>query len=321
LNNVKNRFFPLPKSAAKGLENEPKITDFNFIKKLSSSSLGCVIMAQHKVTKAEYVIKAINKRNEANQAKKTYYQREIEIMYKIHHPNVVKLFGHFEDDYYCYSIMEYILFGNVYDLIPKGDTKRFTTNICASIIKDVISAVYFLHNMKPPIIHRDIKPENVLLSKNLAAKLTYFIWSNYIQEDEKRTTTCGTPIYLAPEIIQEKSHDEAVDIWCIGVLLFELITGNVPFQGNDIETLENNILELNITWPKDMDKDAQNLIKKILILEPKQRLPLEEMLKHPFITKYFPDAAKCLIKPEIGVLYKPYIISKDTPETWKPEKI
>ena len=85
------------------------------------------------------------------------------------------------------------------------------------------------------------------MSDGLVAKLTDFGWSNYIQEDEKITTVCGTPIYLAPEIFEEKGHDEAVDIWCIGVLLFELVTTAVPFRGNDIDTLKENILKLKIT--------------------------------------------------------------------------
>jgi aurora kinase len=321
LNNVKSRFLPMPESAVKGLEHEAKITDFEILKELGSGSFGNVYLVKHKETKAEFAIKAIDKRNKTNQEEKPYFRREVEVMYKIHHPNVVKLFGHFEDNNYCYFIMEYISKGNVYNLLPTDKKKRLSTKVCASIIKDIICAVYFLHNMKPPIIHRDIKPENVLLSEGLVAKLTDFGWSNYIQEDEKRTTVCGTPIYLAPEILQEKGHDEAVDIWCIGVLLFELVTATVPFQGNDIDTLKENILKLKITWPKDINTDAKNLIMKILKLDPKQRLPLEEMLKHPFITKYVPDATNYLIKPEEGVQYKPFIICKDDPKTWKPEKI
>ena len=321
LNNVKTRFLPIPESAAKGLEHEAKITDFEILKELGSGSFGNVYLVRHKETKAEYAIKAIDKRNKTNQEEKPYFRREVEVMYKIHHPNVVKLFGHFEDNNYCYFIMEYISKGNVYNLLPTDKKKRLSTKVCASIIKDVISAVYFLHNMKPPIIHRDIKPENVLLSEGLVAKLTDFGWSNYIQENEKRTTVCGTPIYLAPEILEEKEHNEAVDIWCIGVLLFELVTAQVPFQGNDIDTLKENILKLKITWPKDINTDAKNLIMKILKLDPKQRLPLEDMLKHPFITKYVPDATKYLIKPEEGVQYKPFVVCKDDPKTWKPEKI
>jgi aurora kinase len=318
-NTIINRILPISQSVSKGLEPEPKLSDFTIIKELGSGSFGHVLLAQHKVTQVKYAIKAIDKRSNVNIQEMPYFIREIEIMYRVHHPNVVKLFGHFEDNNYCYFILEYIPQGNIYSIVQR--THMVTLQEIASIMKDVISAVYYLHHMKPKILHRDIKPENVLLDEGNHAKLTDFGWSNYIQEDEKRTTVCGTPIYLAPEILQEKGHDEAVDIWCIGVLLFELATATVPFQGNDIDTLKDNILKLKIAWPKDINTDAKNLIMKILKLDPKQRLPLEDMLKHPFITKYVPDATKYLIKPEEGVQYKPFIVSKDDPKTWKPEKI
>ena len=317
-NNVKSRFLPISESVAKGLEPEPKITDFQIVKELGAGSFGHVYLVTHKVTKVQYAIKAIDKRNKTNQEEKPYFRREIEVMYKIHHPNVVKLYGHFEDNNYCYFIMEYISKGNVYGLIPQDKKKRINNQIVASLIKDVISAVYYLHNMKPIIIHRDIKPENVLLADGLVAKLTDFGWSNYMQEDEKRTTVCGTPIYLAPEIIKEQGHDEKVDIWCIGVLLFELITGNVPFQGNDIDTLKDNILHLKIAWPKDINIDAKSVIKKILKSEPSARISLEEILQQPFFTKYFPNAVKSLIKPDENANYRPFIICKDNPKTWDP---
>ena len=318
INNVKNRFLPIPESVTKCLEPEPKITDFQITKELGAGSFGHVYLVSHKTTKAQYAIKAIDKRNKANQSEKPYFRREIEVMYKIHHPNVVKLYGHFEDNNYCYFIMEYIAKGNIFNLIPHDNKKRLNVKVVASLMKDVISAVYYLHHMKPIIIHRDIKPENVLLGDGLVAKLTDFGWSNYMQEDEKRKTVCGTPIYLAPEIIKEEGHDEKVDIWCIGVLLFELTTGNVPFQGNDIDTLKDNILHLRIVWPKDINIDAKNLIKKILKLDPGSRISLEEMLQHPFFTKHFPNAVNNLIKPGDQGEYKTFIISKDDPNHWEP---
>ena len=318
INNVKNRFLPIPESVTKCLEPEPKISDFQISKELGAGSFGHVYLVTHKTTKAQYAIKAIDKRNKENQSEKPYFRREIEVMYKIHHPNVVKLYGHFEDNNYCYFIMEYIAKGNIYNLIPHDNKKRLNAKVVATLMKDVISAVYYLHHMKPIIIHRDIKPENVLLAEGLIAKLTDFGWSNYMQEDEKRQTVCGTPIYLAPEIIKEEGHDEKVDIWCIGVLLFELITGNVPFQGNDIDTLKENILHLKIAWPKDINIDAKNLIKRILKLDPKARISLEEMLQHPFFTKYFPNALNDLIKPGEQGEYKTFIISKDDPNNWEP---
>ena len=320
LNTVKNRFLPKPQSALKCLEPEPNIKDFEIIKELGCGSFGRVFLARHKKTKVQYAIKAIDKKNKTNIEEKPYFRRELEVMYKIHHPNVVKLFGHFEDNNYCYFIMEYISKGNVYNLITLDKKKHLATKVVASIIKDVISATYFLHNMNPPIIHRDIKPENVLLNDGIVAKLTDFGWSNYIEEEKERKTVCGTPIYLAQEIIKEKGHDEKVDIWCIGVLLFELMTGTVPFQGKDIETLKSNILHLRISWPKEINKEAKDLITKILKLDPSERITLEDMLEHPFFTKYFPDANKSLILPDPNIIYKTFVVSKDDPKTWDPVK-
>ena len=317
LNPVVNRFLPIPESVLKGLEPEPKITDFTLIKELGVGSFGRVILVQHNKTQAQYAIKAIDKRNTTNIQEKPYFRREIEIMYRIHHPNVVKLFGHFEDNTYCYFIMEYIQGGNIYSYVPKNGIRKISTQQVASIIKDVISATYFLHNMIPPIIHRDIKPENVLLGSGMQAKLTDFGWSNYMQSEYKRTTVCGTPIYLAPEMISNSGHDEKVDIWCIGVLLFELMTGVQPWKGTDVNTVKMNISRLNINWPKNMDKKARDLISKILKYYPYERISLENMLMHPFFTQFFPNAISCLKRPD-DTKYKVFIISKDHPLTWNP---
>ena len=317
LNNVVNRFLPIPESVLKGLEPEPKITDFNLVKELGVGSFGRVVLVQHKVTQAQYAIKAIDKRNTTNIQEKPYFRREIEIMYRIHHPNVVKLFGHFEDNTYCYFIMEYIQGGNIYSYVPKNGIRTISTQQVASIIKDVISATYFLHNMVPPIIHRDIKPENVLLASGMQAKLTDFGWSNYMQGDYKRTTVCGTPIYLAPEMINNTGHDEKVDIWCIGVLLFELMTGVQPWRGTDVNTVKMNIVRLKINWPKNMDRKAGDLISRILRYNPEERISLESMLMHPFFTQFFPNAISCLKRPD-NTRYKVFIISKDHPLTWNP---
>ena len=317
-NNVTNRFLPIAESVLKNLENEAKLSDFNLLKELGAGSFGRVLLVQHKITQAKYAIKAIDKRNQANYEERRYFRREIEIMYRVHHPNVVKLFGHFEDNTYCYFIMEYIPGGNIYSLVPKNNIRQITTQQIASIMKDVISAVYFLHHMHPKIVHRDIKPENVLLDQGMVAKLTDFGWSNYMQGDMKRTTVCGTPVYLAPEIINNQGHDEHVDIWCIGVLLFELMAGYSPWQGNDVQTVKYNISRLKIQWPRDMDRDAADLISRILKYNPEERISLSQMLLHPFFTKFFPNAISSLIKPDNSIQYKVFIVSKDNPLTWNP---
>ena len=313
-NNVVSRFLPITQSVLDGLEAEPKITDFTLLKELGEGSYSHVLLAQHNITQAQYAIKAIDKRNKNNVEEKDYFRREAEIMYRINHPNIIKLYGHFEDNTYCYFIMEYMAGGNAYSLVPKYGQKKISPKMTASILKDVISATYYLHHMVPTIIHRDIKPENVLINAEMKAKLTDFGWSNYLNKtDMKRTTMCGTPIYLAPELVNNTGHDHRIDIWCIGVLMFELLTGLPPWIGDDVQTLKYNIARMNIRWPKNMDPDAMDLIKKTLRYNPDERISLRNMLMHPFFTKYFPNAVNCLIKPD-GSRQKTFVISRDNPQ-------
>ena len=225
INQAKNRFLPIPESVVKCLEPEQSINDFDIIKMLGVGSFGKVYSVRHKKTGVVYAIKEINKLNKNNQEGKPYFRREIEIMYKVHHPNVVRVFNHFEDSKNCYFVMEYVPGGDLLHFLQVGKTKALDTKKVAHIMQELISAVYYLHHMNPPIIHRDIKPENVLLDKDWRIKLTDFGWSNYADGKEIRSTYCGTPLYLAPEMIKEIGHDQHLDIWCIGVLMFELLTG------------------------------------------------------------------------------------------------
>ena len=319
LNDVKNRFLSLPRNATEGYEQEPIISDFECLKELGIGSFGKVYLVYHKVTKAKYALKTIDKLDEVNYEEKSYFAREIEIMYKLNHPNICKLYSHFEDNNYCYFLLQYIPKGSAYDIIPKNGKKQKNVKLVASVMKDLISAIYYLHNMNPPIIHRDIKPENILLDENSKAYLTDFGWSNYIRNNRSRSTICGTPLYLPPEMVTESGHNEKADIWCIGVLLFELMTGKVPFDGNDYTTVKCNIMKLNISWPSDIDPEVKDLISKILKKNPNDRLSIEKILSHSFFTKYFPNAVKELIKPDDRPM-KVFIVSTDDPNTWTPEK-
>ena len=189
---------PLSESVAKGLESEPTIQDFKIKKEIGTGSFGHVYLASHIKTNVDYAIKVIDKRNKTNIEGKPYFRREIEIMYKIRHSNCVRLFGNFEDENFCYFIMEYIPGGNLYSLMSLNRNTGLNIYLVARILRELVSAIHYLHNMNPPIIHRDIKPENVLLTDDSNIKLTDFGWSNYINfEGEQRLTFCGTPIYLA----------------------------------------------------------------------------------------------------------------------------
>ena len=201
-------------------------------------------------------------------------------------------------------------------LIKKSPNKILPINEVSHIIKQLVCAIYYLHNMNPPIIHRDIKPENILLDNNNIIKLTDFGWSNYINLTEIRNTFCGTPLYFSPEIIMGNGHDNKVDIWCVGVIIFELLIGRIPFIGKDRNTLMSNIVNGRICWDNNIDIDAKDLISKILIVDPNLRISLEEMIKHNFIRKFCGNCDLDLVKPSNFDFYEPYIISKDTPNNY-----
>jgi hypothetical protein len=149
-------------------------------------------------------------------------------------------------------------------------------------MREIISACEYLHSLSPPIIHRDIKPENILLDANDAAKLADFGWSNFFNDDRKRKTYCGTPEYLAPEMIGQAGHDESLDLWNLGVLMFELLTGKPPFEGGNQQELFANIKRVKINFPRDFSKLAKDLVIRLLKANPKQRISLEEMKNHPW---------------------------------------
>jgi len=317
-NSVFNRILPINKSVKLGLESEPKISDFTVIKELGQGSYGKVLLVRHNKTNIIYALKVIDKRLLLiNIEERNQFLREVQIMYKIHHPNVVKLFGHFEDNTYCYLLMEFVEGGELFSYIPENGNSKISTHQIASIIRDVISAIYYMHHMNPPIVHRDIKPENILVTSNMQAKLSDFGWSNYIQPGNKRNSICGSPVYLAPEMITRIGHDEKVDIWSIGVLLFELLTGDQAWAGDNVETVKYNICNLKISWPEDIDPLAADLISQILKIEPYERISLNDILNHPFFTQYFSNPTSCLIIPD-NKKYKTFIISQDNPLTYNP---
>ena len=316
-NNKFTRFLPLNESVEKGLELEPKISDFEIIKSLGNGSFSKVVLVKHKITKVKYALKIIDKNNQINIEEKSNFKREIEIMYKLNHINFIKLFSHFEDELYCYFIMEYIPYGNLYSYIKNNN--KIPPEKVSNLIKQLVSAIYYLHNMIPPIIHRDIKPENILLGENDIIKLIDFGWSNYINS-EIRNTFCGTPVYLAPEMIDGNGHNEKVDIWCIGILLFEMLIGRNPFYDNNRNNLIQNIMNVNISWDKNIDNDARNLIELILKKNPNDRIELKDIIKHKFIKKYNGNAENSLIKPEDTIFNDVYIVCKDNPIDFQRRK-
>lgn len=280
LNKVKQRCLILSPTVKECLEREGNKSDFfrEGERPIGKGGFGEVWKVIHKATNKLYCIKVIAKRSIIEQKMVDQMNREIEIMYKLNHPHIVKLVSHFEDDDSFYLIMNYASKGQLYTHLKKAG--RFDQKTAAQFLRETIYALQFLHSFKPPIIHRDIKPENILLDENQRVKLADFGWSNYETIDVERKTYCGTPEYLAPEMLYKKGHDTSVDIWSVGVLMFELLCGSSPFASSSQEELFSNIKKHKINWPNDFPHLAKNLINKILKPNPKDRISLEEILSH-----------------------------------------
>ena len=277
LNKVKKRSLILSPTVNAGLEPEGKISDFEKDKEIGKGGFGLVWKVIHKKTQKVYCIKVIEKAGIIQQKLEAQMNREIEIMYILNHPHCLRLKNHFEDDQNFYLVMPLAHKGQLYRVLRKF--RKFDERTAAQILRETISALQYLHSFNPPIIHRDIKPENLLLNNGGRILLADFGWSNF-SDGDVRKTFCGTPEYIAPEMLLKKGHDTRVDIWSVGVLMFELLAGYSPFVAKNNQDLYQNIRRLKIQWPKDMPPLAKNLIGKILKLNPLERPSLQEILDH-----------------------------------------
>ena len=277
LNDVKNRCLILSPTVNAGLEPEAKISDFEKEREIGKGGFGLVWKVIHKKTQKVYCIKVIEKKGIIEQKLVDQMNREIEIMYILNHPHCLRLKNHFEDDNNFYLVMPLAVKGQLYKVLRKF--RKFDERTTAQILRETISALQYLHSFNPPIIHRDIKPENLLLNEGGRVLLADFGWSNF-SDGDVRKTFCGTPEYIAPEMLLKKGHDTRVDIWSIGILMFELLSGYSPFVAKSNQELYSNIRKLKIHWPRDMPPLAKNLITKILKLDIKERPSLQEILDH-----------------------------------------
>lgn len=269
--------FP-PPSVKAGIEKQPCLSDFQEKEQLGKGSFGRVFLGHHIDSNISYAIKEMSKKK--NMGK--YINKELEIMYSVYSKHIVRLYSHFEDSNNVYFVMEYCQGGNLYTLKKTSKNEKLDEKRIVKIINGLVSSLNTLHNHSPPIVHRDLKLENVLLDANDEIKLTDFGWSNFLVDEELRETYCGTFNYMPPEIISGQKQDHNVDIWCLGVLLYEISTGKLPFLGNNLE-VTRQIQSGKIYFPHDLDFQLKDLISKLLKVNPKGRMQLKEVLMHPYV--------------------------------------
>ena len=287
LNDIQNRLFILSPTVELGFERECNKYDFICDKKpLGKGAFGEVWKVTHELSKKNYCIKMINKKEIFEQKLVNQINKEICIMYNINHPYSIKLYNHFEDNEKLYLITELATNGNLYNYIQNAKTKKI--EFMKKIIIQTIEIIKYLHSKE--IIYRDIKPENILLDKNNDVKLCDYGWASFITPGKFLTVYCGTPEYVAPEMAKKSVYNEKIDIWGIGVLIFELVFGYPPFSSSLNEERFNNIKNGKINWPVDLDeshKEVKDLIQKILKINPSERLSLEEIERHPWLNDIY----------------------------------
>ncbi|XP_005157115.1 cGMP-dependent protein kinase 1a isoform X2 [Danio rerio] len=247
------------------------LSDFNIIDTLGVGGFGRVELVQLKSDEMKtFAMKILKKRHIVDTRQQEHIRSEKLIMQEAHSDFIVRLYRTFKDSKYLYMLMEACLGGELWTILrDRGNFDDSTTRFYTAC---VVEAFAYLHSKG--IIYRDLKPENLILDHRGYAKLVDFGFAKKIGFGKKTWTFCGTPEYVAPEIILNKGHDISADYWSLGILMYELLTGSPPFSGPDPMKTYNIILRGidMIEFPKKITKNAANLIKKLCRDTPSERL-------------------------------------------------
>ncbi|XP_031369547.1 serine/threonine-protein kinase MARK2-like isoform X12 [Apis dorsata] len=274
---------------------EPHIGKYKLLKTIGKGNFAKVKLAKHVPTGKEVAIKIIDK-TQLNPGSLQKLFREVRIMKMLDHPNIVKLFQVIETEKTLYLVMEYASGGEVFDyLVLHG---RMKEKEARAKFRQIVSAVQYCHQKK--IIHRDLKAENLLLDSEMNIKIADFGFSNEFTPGNKLDTFCGSPPYAAPELFQGKKYDgPEVDVWSLGVILYTLVSGSLPFDGSTLRELRERVLRGKYRIPFYMSTDCENLLKKFLVLNPTKRASLETIMKDKWMNMgYDDDELKPYLEPE-----------------------
>ena len=255
---------------------------------LGQGAFSTIYLYKNKITQKLFAVKHIYKNKILETIKSLNNFKEIEIHKKLIHDNIIRLYTSRETKDNYDLLLEYAPKGNIFQLILQK--QNFSEIECFSYFIQIVNAIYFLHEKN--IIHRDIKPENILIFEKNKIKLCDFGWSNY-NNINNRTSFCGAFEYMSPEMINGESYNKSIDIWSLGILLYEMYFGFPPFranpQSNDkTNEIFNNILNKKISFDcgKKIDKNMKNLILKMLEKNNKKRFCIKDILMHNWVKKF-----------------------------------
>ena len=261
--------------------NYADISNYQFKKTIGEGNFAKVKLSIFKPTKEEFAIKIINKKKLQKKMKNTIF-RENDIISQLKHPNIIKVFEILEDSENYYIIMENCKNGELFDYIVAH--QNLSENEASIFFYQLIKGVEYIHSKN--IVHRDLKPENLLLTENYILKIIDFGLSHPFDGTEMLKTKCGSPSYAAPEIITGTEYDGfKTDVWCCGVILYAMLCGFLPFEGENDMELFKSIVECDPEIPRELSKESKKLIRKIFTPNPKKRITITEIKKTDFYLK------------------------------------
>ncbi|XP_076278764.1 nuak family kinase 1 isoform X2 [Lasioglossum baleicum] len=254
---------------------------FDIIKKLGQGTYGKVQLGINKETGQEVAIKTIKKCKIETEADLIRIRREIQIMSSVQHPNIIHIYEVFENREKMVLVMEYAAGGELYDYL--SERKVLSEHEARRIFRQIATAVFYCHKHK--ICHRDLKLENILLDQAGNAKIADFGLSNVFDEQRLLNTFCGSPLYASPEIVKGTPyHGPEVDCWSLGVLLYTLVYGAMPFDGSNFKRLVKQISQSDYFEPKK-PSPASPLIKDMLTVAPGKRADIEKICTHWWVNE------------------------------------
>ncbi|GAB7348771.1 hypothetical protein MBLNU459_g7499t2 [Dothideomycetes sp. NU459] len=261
------------------------LTDFTISRTLGTGSFGRVHLVQSKHNQRFYAVKVLKKAQVVKMKQVEHTNDERKMLQKVKHPFLVTLWGTFQDSKNLYMVMDFIEGGELFSLLRKS--QRFPNPVAKFYAAEVTLALDYLHSLD--IIYRDLKPENLLLDRHGHLKITDFGFAKEVPDIT--WTLCGTPDYLAPEVVSSKGYNKSVDWWSLGILIFEMLCGFTPFwdSGSPLKIYEN-ILRGRVKYPPYVHPDAQDLLSKLITHDLTKRLGnlhggSKDVMQHPWFAE------------------------------------